>query len=313
MGISLVITVRNEEESIEAFMETVLRQTKPPDDMVVVDGGSEDATVRRLIRYLDDRRIPFPIHLIRFWGANIARGRNMGVAAARKDILAISDAGCELHDVWIEEITRPFEDPDVHAVAGNYSVVTSGFWEAAVSAMTIPDPESVAQDLPSSRSMAIRRVVWEKTGGYPEHLDWAEDTAFAMAVRRNGYTFRFARDAIVDWRPRRNPVSLFRQYARYAMGDGRAGHFTGHYVRRLVGLLILVLLAIFRIQSGGITVALLLGLFAAYWLHFVRKVPRSRWTARYLLLSPPVLLISDAARVIGYMVGLLKRVVDGIR
>lgn len=49
MKISVVVPVRDEENSIRELLESLLAQTRPPDEIVVTDGGSKDRT-RDIIR-----------------------------------------------------------------------------------------------------------------------------------------------------------------------------------------------------------------------------------------------------------------------
>ena len=45
MKVSLIATVLNEAATITALFDSILAQTRPPDEVVVVDGGSADETV----------------------------------------------------------------------------------------------------------------------------------------------------------------------------------------------------------------------------------------------------------------------------
>ena len=304
--------MKDEEDAVSIFLESVLQQTKLPSEMVIVDGGSMDGTARVIDRYMEDERVRFPIKFIRLWDANIARGRNLGIAVARHDIIAVSDVGCILSESWLKEITRPFDGGDSMVVAGNYLVRTTGHWDSAAAAMTIPDPEEIAGGLPSSRSIAFRRRIWEQVGGYPEYLDWAEDTAFSLAVKAQGFAVLFAKSAMVYWRPRSTPLTLFLQYYRYAAGDGLAGHFRVHYLSRIIGFLVLVGLTVsltaFEGVSGLIAPA---GLVLSYWLYFVGKATSKFRTMRHLLCALPGLLNCDTARSIGYVYGCLLSLTGG--
>ena len=54
--ISLIATVLNEGDSIRRLLDSILAQTRLPDDIVIVDGGSADDTVAILESYRD--RLP---------------------------------------------------------------------------------------------------------------------------------------------------------------------------------------------------------------------------------------------------------------
>src|ERR1044071_4185730 len=101
--ISLIATVLNEGESIHRLLRSLVAQTRLPDEIVIVDGGSRDNTVTLIQSYTDR----LPLRVLVEQGANISRGRNRAIAATQGDIIAVTDAGVELAPDWLEKITRP--------------------------------------------------------------------------------------------------------------------------------------------------------------------------------------------------------------
>ncbi|HET7498442.1 MAG TPA: glycosyltransferase, partial [Candidatus Eisenbacteria bacterium] len=58
--VALIVTVRNEEASIDALLDSLLGGSRAPDEIVVADGGSTDRTVERLRhRAASDPRVRF--------------------------------------------------------------------------------------------------------------------------------------------------------------------------------------------------------------------------------------------------------------
>ncbi len=86
--------------------------------------------------------------------------------------------------------------------------------------------------MPSSRSVAFRKDIWEKAGGYPEWLAIGEDMYFNFRVLDTGARRAFAPGAMVRWRLRPDLPSTLRQYFRYARGDGRAGMYPSRHALR---------------------------------------------------------------------------------
>ncbi|NJL94174.1 MAG: glycosyltransferase [Anaerolineae bacterium] len=58
--ISLILTVLNEGESLPALLDSLTQQTRPPGQLIVVDGGSQDNTLPILHRY----RARLPLRII---------------------------------------------------------------------------------------------------------------------------------------------------------------------------------------------------------------------------------------------------------
>jgi arylsulfatase A-like enzyme len=229
---TLVATVRNEAGSIRAFVESLLQQTRVPDEILIVDGDSTDGTHEILEEYAargELRVISRP--------CNIAQGRNIGIAAAPGTHVAVTDAGCRVDPHWLEHIERCFrseEQPDV--VAGNFRFEThTPFEEAVVYGTFQPnrDQSDAARYYPSSRSVAFTKAAWQKAGGYPEWLYAAEDTLFNIRMRQIGMRFAFCREAIVRWRPRESWRTLARQRINFSRGNARVGIGSAGYVINL--------------------------------------------------------------------------------
>ncbi len=214
MKVSLVFTTLDEEDSIAALLDSVAAQTRQPDDVVMVDGGSQDRTVARAEAYRDR----LPLRVLQAPGANISRGRNIAIAAALSDVIACTDSGVRLPSNWLAELVRPIEAGAAGA-AGFFHSEGRGAFQVALGATVLPhaddiDPESF---LPSCRSAAFRKEAWECAGGFPEWLDYCEDLVFDLALRRLYGPFAFVPSASVAFPPplpppRQPPPSWRRWY-----------------------------------------------------------------------------------------------------
>lgn len=89
--VSVIIPTYNREETIMRAVDSVLAQTYSDIELIVVDDGSTDSTVR-LINDCADKRVRL-IHMPENGGANVARNR--GIAAARGEYIAFQDSDDE--------------------------------------------------------------------------------------------------------------------------------------------------------------------------------------------------------------------------
>lgn len=105
MRVSLIITVKNEAAAVPRLFDSILAQTRAPDEIVVVDGGSTDETVARLRDYTSR----LPLRIIPAPGLNISQGRNAAVRASGGELICSTDAGVRLDPRWVEELIKPFE------------------------------------------------------------------------------------------------------------------------------------------------------------------------------------------------------------
>ena len=118
--VSVIVTVLNAGSELAPLLDSLLCQTREPDEVVVVDGGSTDGTVDVLKRYAQrETRLTFFVEP----GTNIARGRNIAIGRSSFDILAVTDAGCRPDRDWLKELVKPLvRDETIYAVAGAIEV-----------------------------------------------------------------------------------------------------------------------------------------------------------------------------------------------
>lgn len=308
--VSLIFTVLDEGATLHRLLDSLLGQTRVPDEIIVVDGGSTDTTLRVLASYADR----LPLRVIVAPGANISRGRNVAIAAATHDVIAVTDAGVRLAPHWLERLTAHFErDPSVAFVSGFFRPDPRGLFETALAVTTLPDPDEMGQGrfMPSSRSVAFRRAVWKAVGGYPEWADYSEDVLFDLAVMACGYEIVYEREAVVYFRPRSSLPAFARQYRNYAYGDGQGLLWPlRHAVRYATyGVGVPLLLALLRRRPALAAVGFLscgAGMFFTPYKRLWRL--RSRLGRRDLLcaalLVPLLRVTGDLAKMWGYPRGL---------
>lgn len=310
LEVTLIATLLNEEGGLGDWWASISGQTRPPDEVIVVDGGSRDGTVR-VLRSLADGA-PFPVRIEVMEGSNISQGRNRAVELASHRAIAVTDGGCILSPTWLERLVRPMEaDPALPLVAGFYQPACEGLFQELSACATLPLPREVREGrfMPSSRSLAFRREVWEGAGGYPEWLEIGEDMYFNHAWKKMGFRCALARDALVYWRMREDLPSLLRQYFLYARGDGESGMYPHRHALRFAAYGWLAFCsARGRARLWGPTLAAA-ALYAARRWARIPVYMSGRPAAKRLaaVAGVPLLMMAiDGAKMAGYLRGLAR-------
>ena len=340
--VSVITTLLNERQSAPALLGSLAGQSRSADELVVADGGSTDGTQELVDAAARGGGAGVPpathIRLLRVPGANISTGRNRAIAAAAHDTIAATDGGVVLAPGWLERLTAPLaRHADLAGVSGFFVASPQTLWERALGATTLPEVEEITPTgfLPSSRSVAFRRSVWDAAGRYPEWLDYCEDLVFDLALTERCGPLRFQPRAVARFRPRPTPATFFRQYYRYARGDGKAGLFARRHAIRYAtygGGMLLALHAALgrpRLPSQGPssatvhTVSRALALFflatgAITYVHrpLQRLGHQSAGVDQFAAAAPliPIIrVIGDAAKMLGYPPGVLWRLRQRLR
>ena len=261
MKISLITTVLNEQKTILPLLQSIEAQSEKPDEVIIVDAGSADGTVKLIKNY--QRQSQLKLRLFKKPG-NRAVGRNFAVKKAIGQGIAVTDAGCVLDKNWFKFITQPLINHKADVIAGFYRMATSTLFTQCSAPFVGTTSHNINKQslflrnkhnfLPSSRSIAFTKDTWAKVGGYPEHLDFAEDLVFAQKLRANSKMV-FEPRAIVDWTPPQNIFAFFTAIKNYTLGNIQAGYRPHLYKNYLVVLrylllpIMLVLLPIYLLYT----------------------------------------------------------------
>ena len=290
MKISLVVPVKNEAASIHRLLDSLSAQTRQPDEVIFVDGGSTDNTPELIESWA--RTCAAAVRVIRVAEATPGKGRNIGIEAARFEWVALTDAGIRLEPDWLAQLAAVAATGAV-VIYGNYEPVTDNFFEHCAALAYVPPKQMRADELmrgPSIASAMLQRLVWVQTGGFPD-LRAAEDLIFMERLRELGCQIGWASRATVWWQLQPTFRSTFRKFVLYSRHNVRAGwqrywHYgvARQYAVGLVGVALALLL------SPWWLLLLLLGGLA--------RAAKSIWTRRenhgFIWLLNPVQLVGVA-------------------
>ncbi|MBR0670179.1 glycosyltransferase family 2 protein [Neoroseomonas soli] len=239
-ALSVVICTRDRPEDLARCLACLPRQSRAPDQVVVVDNASRDgARVREVVTAAgaDYVREDRP-------GLDIARNR--GVAASRGDIIAFTDDDVRLHPRWLERLAAAFDEEHILAVTGLVLPAEletaaqchfEAHWSFARGFDRIdfgPDffASDVAEGCPAweigaGASMAFRRQVFDRIGLFDERLDvgaagCSGDSEFWHRVLTHGGTCRYEPAAVAFHHHRRDFPGLARQIRAYMRGHAAA-------------------------------------------------------------------------------------------
>lgn len=181
---SVIVPTFNRSASLVKAVESILAQTRPADEIIIVDDGSQEDIAAALAPYRDQ------ITLIRQDNAGVAAARNTGIAAARGVWLTFLDSD----DLWQPERLAVLErdlqgsSPDIVAHIGNVIYTGEGYAEDLFSIKGVSFPttqaERVADPLPLTisgmtlQAAAVRRSAFLQAGRFDETMRMMSDTAF---------------------------------------------------------------------------------------------------------------------------------------
>src|SRR5208337_1405793 len=181
--ISVVIPTFNEEENIAQCLVSLCHQTVPRSEyeIIVVDGGSKDATCEIARKYADDVFIQT--------SKKVGGARNDGVNAAKGGIIATTDADCILPPHWIKRIGEDFRNPARVQIYGPVYPIEDGLRNrfSLLLANTFSRIGYYSQTFYYTLgcNTAFRKEAFLKTGMY-RCIDAGDDLEIAMRLKDLG-------------------------------------------------------------------------------------------------------------------------------
>ncbi|MCX6704211.1 MAG: glycosyltransferase [Candidatus Woesebacteria bacterium] len=311
MNISICIITLNEEGVVATLLDSLLHQSKKANEIIIVDGGSTDKTIE-IIRHYQKKFGGIKLLIEK---STRAGGRNIGIEIAKGDIIATTDAGCIADKNWLKNLTAPFATGRVDVSAGFYRMTGNSSLQKAESIYLGTRPRKFDRKfLPSSRSLAFTKKIWEELGGFPENIEGTvEDTMFNKNLLKHSAKISRVKDATVEWGMPDDIGEFFWKVFGYARGDaltkiwffpgkGLASHnIKSIFIlsRYILGLTILILSFKYHMLLPALVFLFLLYLIWAY-----RKIYIEFGDWKIALWGPMLQLTSDIGVMGGFLSGL---------
>ncbi len=200
MNISVIIPTYNREGTIVKAIESVINQTYPVSEIIVVDDGSSDNTEKVVSAIGDDRIVFFRQPENKGAGA----ARNRGVTLAKNGMIAFHDSD----DVWHKDkIAKQVKYKEEHS---EYGLIYSAYVRHFPSSdLVVPDmnegirlegsilPEILYKNSVGTPTVLMEKKIFEDIGGFDESLRCLED--WDMVIRAAQKTeFGFVPEILMD-------------------------------------------------------------------------------------------------------------------
>jgi glycosyltransferase involved in cell wall biosynthesis len=213
-SVSLIVRCFNEEAHIGRLLTGVMRQTLRPDEIIVVDSGSTDATLA-IASAFDVKVVHIAPGTFSFGGA-----LNRGLQAAEGEIAVFASAHVyPVYDTWIERLVDPFDDDVVALSYGRQVTPPDGdFAEGRLLTQWFPPRSTLRQNHPfcNNANAAIRVDVWRDVP-YDEQLTGLEDLDWAKKVLARGHLLSYRADAPIVHVHDETFAQLVNRYRREAI------------------------------------------------------------------------------------------------
>ncbi len=189
-AVSVVLCARNEAARIRKSLEAI--KAAGPDEIIVVDGNSDDETAQIAREYTDK--------VIVSLAGSLTADRQVGIDAARHDLIAMIDADHRILPDTLAGLYADLCEFDFDVVQANLGIENTGFWTAAENEafdvfLNHPGPKTMIGTAPA---MYRRRVFL--VNKFDAHITQHKDDAdfFYRLSKCDGYRFGSGRTRVMQ-------------------------------------------------------------------------------------------------------------------
>lgn len=307
--VSIILPTFNDERTVGNTLESLVRLSYEPREILIVDDGSTDGTLKTMEAYKKQGLIQVTETPHR----GRSHARNLGFKNARGPIVFFAESDAIYDPDYLTKTVRHLADPRVGGVLSMGDILDpKSLVEKCMDVeMHIRNTRALAKKMKPISAWVYRADALKRVGGFDERLEVAEDQDLAIRVRSLGYDIVYE-PTINWWHPAsRNLLDLISRSARhgrkrilFCIKHPRKTPFT--YLG--LTLLFLVLLALWLI-SPVFPIIALATLAATLGAEVVRTL-REGWgiakDRRYLLILPFLGFMRSLSFTIGFILGVIS-------
>lgn len=242
--ISIIVNTTDRAKSLQTLLRTLEHQSYPHFELIVVVGPTHDNTLEILEPYQDR------IRLYRCAEANLSKSRNIGLLAARGDIVAYIDDDAVPSYHWLAQLNRLFQDDKLAGTGGkvymvhpNQPVVQHRIGIASslaeqydvrtswLDGLVPPGRGKLWSGRMMGTNMAYRRQDLLDINGFDEFFEWLyDDSDIGMRLTQAGKIVHPVQEAVVYHTPASSRNRVAHSYsARWWVQTKSVIYFIMHF------------------------------------------------------------------------------------
>jgi cellulose synthase/poly-beta-1,6-N-acetylglucosamine synthase-like glycosyltransferase len=205
------VAALNSEQTIDECLRSIFELDYPKDllEVIVVDGGSRDATVQ-IAKKSPARVMSTPL--------NAPAAYNYAMKTISSEVLGFIDADAKVEKEWLSKLVAHLEDPQAAGVSGSIETWNEGN----------PWARCIGYDLKNryarigkyvgrvaTMNLLLKKSVIEAAGGFDENLPSQYDTDLGFRISATGYRIAYEPSAKCYHFNRSTVRAYFRQQLQY--------------------------------------------------------------------------------------------------
>ncbi len=223
--VSIIVPAFNEEMVIVKSIQSLMKQSYPFIEIIIVDDGSTDQTYK-LAKKLEFDKGNRSLVVLKKPNGGKAKALNFGMEKSTGDLIMVVDSDSKISDDAVELMVDYFNDQEIGAVAGSVFISNRVNTLTKLQALEYIEGLNMVRNgqaffrlvsiIPGPIGM-FRKSALLEVGGYDSDT-YAEDADLTMKLIGKGYKIEFEADAVAYTEAPEDLLDLIKQRYRWTRG-----------------------------------------------------------------------------------------------
>ncbi|MDG6223388.1 MAG: glycosyltransferase [Candidatus Bathyarchaeota archaeon] len=211
LGVSIIVTTLNSAQTLDECLQSIFELDYPKEllEVIVVDGGSTDATIEIAKKY--------SVKLV-YSQLNPAAAYNLVLDDAKHEVIGLIDSDAKVEKQWLTKLANLLDDTKIAGASGTVETWNKNNLVPRVIGYELNYryrrlPKSVERV--ATMNLLLKKQIVKKIGGFDETLPTQYDTDIGARLAKEGYTIAFDSEAVCYHFHRPTLGAFFRQQYKY--------------------------------------------------------------------------------------------------
>lgn len=233
--VSLIVPFLNEEGNIKNTLNSILRQTRIPDEVIFVDNNSLDKT-----RDIIEDFIPLfksKIFLVSEPKTGIPFARNRGLEISTGMIVIFLDSDCSIPKRYVGTIINDFDSKKVDAVIGRYRLIGENMkkalqreraWSRHFGWNNSPRIHTILQNQLGTLvtgCSAFNRKIFDELGNFDIHIRYMDDVGLSFNFYKHNFVSFYDPKLLVSHYIETDEKTIIKKDFRYGSDQARINYY----------------------------------------------------------------------------------------
>lgn len=305
--ISLIIPFHNEKNKICKTVNTIMKQTELPNEVIFIDSSSKDNSKIKLNLYLKNYnfKIINKIKILKSDKKLPSASKNLGIISAKNENICFLDVGLTVNKYFIKSVKKKISPKKYSYVQGKYFFIPSGFYDKILLSQTY-GIFKFGNCIPSS---CFKKEIFFKYSFF-KNFRSGYDKIWLKNLKKKNLNFNENFSSPVNYIENVSGLNFWQIFKKLFMYSNTTIGLEDFYTDKIY-LIFFLIVILFSLNGFFFEAIILYFIYRGIFIPFKKnyKLKNKKFDPIIYFYGPIIGFIIDTARVTGFLFGYIKKLI----